>query len=587
MAPGGRARRVASRLRGRTQAALVELPGTPHPPVIGLVEEFTGRRIAGWVAARPEKFPVRVSLHVGAVEVASTWANDPSNINAPSEVRGFGFALADLWRYAKRSQRLTVQVDGRTLPIAGCGMYRHPAEDGENSPSQLHEKFEQGYVFAQTGHLQLSKQLDTRWQEAVLDLYQRVCGVVESTYGYTPFLIYGSLLGLVREGGFIGHDVDFDAAYLSRHRDGRSAAVELRNVGLALVDAGFDVECKRTALHIHDGEIRIDLFDLYFDENGELTFPFGVAGTTTLTQAHWDGLTETDLAGRRVYIPVSAERLVEHIYGSSWRTPIAGFDWKRARTRWEPEAWTTPNEAEEVYWANFYAHNELSAGSTFWEFINVWPQIPATIVDIGCGDGRDSFAFARASTTVLAMDRSEIAIRHASKKAADLGLSNTLGFTVGDVSEDNTVTTLVTRARLRSNGGPVLFYMRFFLHSITADVQEKLLRALSDAAQPGDMLAAEFRTDKDKPNRKVYGKHYRRYQDAESFSTELRQRYGFTPGYEHEASGLAPYRDEDPVLYRVVAYRDPEPAPPSGETVSASQSPAAAPSNDRGSPTEP
>ena len=34
--------------------------------------------------------------------------------------------------------------------------------------------------------------------------------------GYDVWFVYGSLLGAVREGGYIGHDIDFDAAYVSR-----------------------------------------------------------------------------------------------------------------------------------------------------------------------------------------------------------------------------------------------------------------------------------------------------------------------------------------------------------------------------------
>ena len=43
----------------------------------------------------------------------------------------------------------------------------------------------------------------------------------------------------------------------------------------------------------------------------------------------------------------------------------------------------------------------------------------------------------------------------------------------------------------------MLFYMRFFLHSIPADVQAGLMSTISDVARSGDVLAAEFRTDKD------------------------------------------------------------------------------------------
>ena len=53
--------------------------------------------------------------------------------------------------------------------------------------------------------------------------------------------------------------------------------------------------------------------------------------------------------------------------------------------------------------------------------------------------------------------------------------------------------------------GNVLFYLRFVLQALPANVQEVLLGAIADVARPGDLLAAEFRTDKDEKRPKTYG----------------------------------------------------------------------------------
>ncbi len=75
----------------------------------------------------------------------------------------------------------------------------------------------------------------------------------------------------------------------------------MRDIALSLIAAGFDVECKKTALHIHDADepsLRIDLFHLYFDENDDLVFPFGIASRTKFTRADWRGIDEATFAGR-------------------------------------------------------------------------------------------------------------------------------------------------------------------------------------------------------------------------------------------------------------------------------------------------
>lgn len=526
---------------------------------IGMVEEFEQRYVIGWVEAEEADFPVKVSLWVNDLEVASTWADEPSRHNTSRTTRGFRIFLKDIWQFCTRADRVTVRVSGRPLPISRKGTFKRPGRGGgTRSLEELRSLLERGHVFSQVGRLQLSKKLDLKWQSSVLGLYHRVAMVVREKHGYDAFVIYGTLLGLVRENGFIGHDIDFDAAYVSRHRDGPSAAAELRDIAFTLIDAGFDVECRRTALHVHDPSdhrVRIDLFDLFFNESGELSFPFGIAGTGVISEASWRGVMDAELAGHPVRAPVDAEMLVEHIYGSSWRTPIAGFNWDRARTRRAKEGWTPLSYSEEVYWANFYARNELAAGSTFFEAVSGRDDVPRTVVDIGCGDGRDTFAFARKGFRAIGIDRSHVGIRHASEKAEKGGLEAKLSFMAVDVADISAVRVAIAEARKAANDGPLLYYLRFFLHSVTEEVQTGLMNAISDVSREGDFFAAEFRTEEDAETPKVYGGHYRRYQNGKAFGAALRETYGFAVLHEEEGRGLSPFKGEDPVLYRVIAQR--------------------------------
>lgn len=524
---------------------------------IGMVEEFEQRYIVGWVEASGADFPVKVSLWVNDLEVASTWADEPSRHNTQRTTRGFRIFLRDIWQFCTRSDKVTVRIGGRPLPIAQKGTYKRPGRGGgTRTLEELKTLLANGHVFSQVGNLQLSKRLDTKWQNAVLGLYEEVSSVLREKHDYDPFVIYGTLLGLVREGSFIGHDIDFDAAYISRHRDGPSAAAELRDVAFTLIDAGFDVQCRRTALHVHDPKdhrVRIDLFDLFFNQQGELSFPFGIAGASVITEDSWKGITDAELGGHRVRVPVEAERMAEHIYGSSWRTPIAGFNWDRARTRRAKEGWTPLAYSEEVYWANFYARNELAAGSTFFEAMSKRDGLPRTVIDIGCGDGRDTFAFARAGFRAIGIDRSHVGIRHAGEKAVKGGLESSLSFLAVDVADVATLRSAISEARRIANGGPLLYYLRFFLHSIPQEIQDGLMAAISDLSRAGDVFAAEFRTEEDADTPKVYGGHYRRYQNGRAFGEMLRDTHGFAVLYEEEGAGLSPYKGEDPVLYRIVA----------------------------------
>jgi SAM-dependent methyltransferase len=516
------------------------------------------RRIFGSVTVPAGTGPVPIELSLNDVTIAKAWATVPAEFDRRgAEVRKFAFAMREVWRFARVHDRIVVKADG--VPILfdrTARPYLTPAASGQRTPARLRERLEQGYIFDQYGRLRLSKKLDTEWQQSVLGLFNDVRQLINARCGQELFFIYGTLLGAVRENGFIGHDVDLDTAFICSATDGPSAAAEMRDLAFALIDAGYIVDPYLTHLHVtDDAGTRIDVFHLYFDKDGRLCLPFGYAGTTTLTTSDWQGVKEIDFPGGRGVIPVNGEQFVEMLYGSDWRQPKPGFHWPHDRTGRSKEGLLPQEMHEEIYWANFYAHTEYNEGSTFFGFLTSRPDTPATVVDIGCGDGRDSFAFGSTGRTVLGMDRSHIAVRHAGKKADQLGMGERVRFRGVDVSDTDAVRAALTDVVTSSPTEPVLFYMRFFLHSIPEDVQEGLLDVIDACARPGDVLAAEFRTDRDKARAKVHHKHYRRYQNGPAFGRTLQSRYSFELLHEEEGTGLSPYKGEDPELYRVVARR--------------------------------
>jgi SAM-dependent methyltransferase len=522
----------------------------------GRVEEFSRRWVAGWVAASVDAEPIRVSVHIDDVEVGVGWATSArAEPASKGEHRQFALRLVGMWKFCQPTNKLTVRVNGEALPITDHGMYLVAPKPGRRNLKRLRVRMSEGYVFGQTGHLQLSKKLDTKWQEAVLQLYTEVRDILAEVYGYDVFLAYGSMLGAVRDGGFIGHDLDFDTAYVSKHTDGADAASELRDIALLLIDRGFDVDGMGTHLHVHplgDPATRIDLFHHYFDASGRMRFPFGFAGDSVVEVSDWQGTKEIDFPVTRVLVPTNGEQIVEHLYGSDWRIPQPGFAWRRDRTDRAREAIMPAAYAQTIYWAKFYARTGFAKGSTFFEKVDSWPDVPGRVIDIGCGDGRDSNAFGRVGRSVVGLDRSAVGVQHARDKAAEMGLSDRVQFEVCDVADDaRTVLASVTADSDES----VLFYLRFFLHSVPEPVQDTLMQAIADVARPGDMLAAEFRTDKDEGRSKTYGDHFRRFQNGSAFGRTLQQRYGFEVLDEQEGTGLSVYGDEDPELYRVIARR--------------------------------
>jgi SAM-dependent methyltransferase len=521
-----------------------------------VVESFDESAVRGWVEVASPAEPARVDLLVDDEVVARGWAAEPLERRSAHEVRAFSFALDDLWDYVGPGNRVSVDYAGFALPIVGHGMHYAPTRGGTSNLPELLRRLGAGEQFDRAGKLKLPKSLDVDWQADALRLYATLRDELAAR-GLQAALVYGTLLGAVRERGFIGLDLDFDCAYLSPHRDGPAAAQQLRDLAFALIDKGFRVHADRAYLIVSRSEapaVRVKLFHLYADEAGELHFPFGTAGDCMATEENWSPLREASLADVTVLAPHDAEHVLEAIYGAAWRVPDPGFRWSRDRASAAVAGQLAPAAVEEIYWADFYAHATFHGGSTFFDAVNARDDLPDCVVDIGCGDGRDAFAFARAGRAkVTGLDRSHVAVRHAARKAIELGIDDRLTFAACDVSEAEALRDVLTAARRGEE--PMTFYARFFLHSIPEDVQRTLLSVVAACARPGDFFAAEFRTDRDEVLRKTYGNHYRRFQNGPAFGRALRDRYGFVPLVEQEGNGFSPYQGEDPQLYRVIARR--------------------------------
>jgi hypothetical protein len=456
-----------------------------------VIEVFARRQIAGWVEVNPGAGPVPVKLCVNDVAVAQTWTAPAKGRRVYGDLLDFRFVLADIWTFTKRTDRISVRIDDKPTPITGKGTFYRPRNDGAESLAVLRKRLAAGYVFGQDGRLRLSKRLDTEWQVAVLGLYGRVNRVLHETPGGQVFLCYGTLLGAVRDSGFIGHDVDFDCAYLSVQETGPAAAAELGDVALELIDRGFDVVPKRTCLAIkddHSGGTRIDLYHLYRDESGQLCFPFGIAGSPYFLRDSFE-LRQTKLAGYDVLIPADAERLVESIYGRTWRTPNPGFRWEDDRTTRARDGIVPVGQVDEVVRANV-APVQADQRETIRTIFEAGEQFPDVVVEIGSGLGDDSVAIATTGKRVIGLERSVASVKRAARRTASAGLA--IEYRTADIDNPDLLGTVIAQVRGELGAANLSFYVRSLLRCSDRALRSTL-EALESCARAGDYLIADFR----------------------------------------------------------------------------------------------
>lgn len=177
------------------------------------------------------------------------------------------------------------------------------------------------------------------------------------------------------------------------------------------------------------------------------------------------------------------------------------------------------------YWKNFYERKgTIKTPSSFAHFfVNSFEFLTpdVSIVDLGCGNCRDTRLIALYSNNVTGVDYSSW--------APDVGYK----FVQSDIEK-----------YIKNPCSHDIVYSRFFFHSISDKTIDKILKWTKDA------LVAEFRVIGDKPT--LYTNHKRNLIDSEAFLKKL-IKMNYKVLFFQVGSGLAQYKNEDPLVCRVIA----------------------------------
>ncbi|WP_170558560.1 class I SAM-dependent methyltransferase [Ruegeria atlantica] len=203
---------------------------------------------------------------------------------------------------------------------------------------------------------------------------------------------------------------------------------------------------------------------------------------------------------------------------------------------------TQSGTQNETFWQNFYdgqlKDNTLSPPSQFAAFIAQELSSRSSIIDVGCGNGRDTIFFSLLNFDVTGLDACEKGIAVARANANSFGFKETQ-FHCSLAASDRLTSEIKKR-----EGQDLCIYGRFFLHAITQEEQDELLGLLSETLSPGQKVAFEYRTLEDKNLLKVASPHYRRYQSMHDLDEQLNG-LGFDKLYGTQGQGLAKFMDED------------------------------------------
>jgi SAM-dependent methyltransferase len=209
-----------------------------------------------------------------------------------------------------------------------------------------------------------------------------------------------------------------------------------------------------------------------------------------------------------------------------------------------------------AYWDQFYSRKGFHVPAdpspfAVWVEQQLDPQV--SIIEIGCGNGRDAHFFGKGGRRVIAVDQSAEAIKLVKESAIRDGLRNlyALATTVSELADSESSVEL----RRLSGDGPKAVYARFFLHAITEPEQNIFLQWLRGFLLDGEYSFLEFRAADLSADQYEFGVHYRRPIAAKELAEQV-ESLGFEAISASESRDYSPYLGERPLVGRVILRRN-------------------------------
>lgn len=199
------------------------------------------------------------------------------------------------------------------------------------------------------------------------------------------------------------------------------------------------------------------------------------------------------------------------------------------------------------YWNNFYSlkTKNIAEHSLFAEYIMGYLKNGCELLDIGCGNGRDSIWFANNGVAVSCIDASDVAIESIKENS-----TKTINAICGDFVNCDIYSSELFDA----------VYSRFSVHAIDEEQENILFNNVFKCLKEDGIFAIEVRSIHDELYKKgrcvgrnayIYEEHYRRFIEINELISKL-IKVGFIVQYAEENRDFAPFKESNPRVIRVV-----------------------------------
>jgi len=203
---------------------------------------------------------------------------------------------------------------------------------------------------------------------------------------------------------------------------------------------------------------------------------------------------------------------------------------------------------DKEYWEQYYIkHRSPGKPSPFAKDVIQYLSPKTTLLELGCGNGRDAVFFSDYGIHVTGIDQAVNEIDFLNKEYAN----ENLRFICDDFTKI-----------IKLNGHFDSVYSRFTFHAISEKQEDQVLQWIKKNLKPGGLFFLEVRSINDKlfdegvpvtneQNAKITS-HYRRFSDFNNIKQKIVD-LRFTILLSVEDKNLAVHKDENPIIIRIIA----------------------------------
>lgn len=199
------------------------------------------------------------------------------------------------------------------------------------------------------------------------------------------------------------------------------------------------------------------------------------------------------------------------------------------------------------YWNLYYQENKAPENpSLFAQWVLHDMERNKNLLELGCGNGRDSLYFYSNGMNVTAVDASEKTINQLRSKCNE----DNICF----ICDDFVCSSAIFAGQYE------YVYSRFSLHAINEEQETEVIANVYRVLKQGGKFYIEVRSVNDElygkgekvgPDSYYFEGHYRRFLCIDTLKEKLKA-VGFEISYACESRGFAPYQDKDPYVIRMV-----------------------------------